>query len=229
MQSCEEYPNDPFCYCISVNGESVPQYKQYNSSGNNVGIGHACCNKLHYQPSLIASIFPYDHKNFIDVYTYINLISADDNTCDYTQYYEGKTGAAASVYLRENHLELYNYTKISMEIFNKYYSIEAYKDYGIYNSLSDNRDLIPLITETNIKCPINGFIPRILSYKEGTKDTEEFMYVCFPTDFVYPNLSVPYTIYSVTNNSGSGGKTNSINTMYSPASGVNVGKYGSKY
>lgn len=223
MQSCDQYPNNSFCYCINVEGESVPQYKQHNSGGNNPGIGYACCHVLHYQPSAIANTFPYDHAPFNDVYTYINLISAGSNTCDYTKYYGGKTNAEASQYMRENYPDLYNYANLSMEIFNKYYTIDAYQNYGIYSSLTDNRDLIPTITENNISCPVNDFIPQILSYKEGTKQAEEFLYVCFPKNIPYPSLSVPYTIYGITNNNGVLGKTNSINTVYSPTAAPNVG------
>lgn len=224
MQSCEEFPSLTFCYCVNVAGESVPQYKQHNSSGNNIGTGYACCNKLNYQPSMISNTHPYNHQQFVDVYSYINLISANDNSCDYTKYYGGKTLAEASIYLRNNYPDLYNYAQISMEIFNKYYTIEAYKNYGIYTSLTDNRDLIPTITETNITCPIENFIPQILSYKEGTKNTDEYLYICFPKDINYPNLSIPYTIYSITNNSNTMGKTNSINTVYSPTAAPNLGQ-----
>lgn len=223
MQSCDQYPNNSFCYCINVNGESVPQYKQHNSSGNNPGVGYACCNVLHYQPATIANIYPHDHIAFNDVYTYINLISSADDVCDYTKYYGNKTNANASQYMRKNYPDLFNYANLSMEIFNNYYTIDAYKEYGIYSKLSDNRDLIPNVTTNNISCPLSDFVPQILSYKEGTKQTEEFLYICFPKNIPYPNLTVPYTIYGITNNNGSLGKTNSINTVYSPSAAPNVG------
>ena len=53
------------------------------------------------------------------------------------------------------------------------YNRNLYKEYGIYSKLTDNRDLIPNVTTNNISCPLSDFVPQILSYKEGTKQTEE--------------------------------------------------------
>jgi hypothetical protein len=223
MQSCDQYPNNSFCFCINISGESVPQYKQHNSSGNNPGKGYACCDVLHYQPAKVANIQPYNYTQFKTVYDYITLINAQDNTCDYSKYYGGKTKAEADQYMQGNYPDLYNYANLSKEIFNKYYNIDAYKNYGVYSDLIDNRDLIPKVESNNISCPIREFVPQILSYKEGTKQTEEFLYICFPKNIPYPNLEVPYTVYGITNSDGLLAKTNSINTVYSPSAAPNVG------
>ena len=223
MQSCDEYPQNSFCYCLNPEGESVPQYKQHNSSGKNIGVGYSCCNKLKYQPSTIANIEPYTQKPLKDVYTYINLISPSDNSCDYTKYFGGYKGTTASLFLKKNYPELYSYAKTSMEIFNNYYCKEAYSSLGIYSLIKNNKDLIPIITERNIFCPNDNFVPQILSFREDSKETEDFLYICFPKNVSYPSLNFPYTIYSILDNNNLDGKINNINTVYSPTAPLNIG------
>ena len=150
LPNCDEHPQNSFCYCTNMEGESVPQYKQHNSSGNNIGTGYACCHTLHVQPAGVASANPHN-KKFENVYDYINTINPEDSVCDYSKYYGKEEDSDSSMYIKDNYPELYNYAEINKDIFNNYYTIEAYRNYGIYNYLKDNTDLVPIITENNIE------------------------------------------------------------------------------
>ena len=224
MENCSRYPNNPYCFCTNVEGKSTPQYKQFNANSRNIGVGYNCCNKLNYQPSYIANTLPYVVTQFENVYNYIITITASDNRCEYDQYFGGYTGIQASLYLKNNYPDLYNYSLKSMQIFNSFYCKEAYINTSYYSSIVNNNDLIPVIDGKTVRCPLSGFIPRLLSYQDGVEQKDEYLYICFPSNLQYPNLqNTDYSILSIYDQEGKNAKTNLITTQYGAANNNSVG------
>ena len=223
MQSCSTYPNNPYCFCTNKNGESTPQYKQFDANNLNIGVGFNCCNKLNYQPSTIANTYPFEQLPYNDVYTYIQAIVANDNRCDYSQYFGGLTGQSASVFLRKNFPDLYNYSFISMQIFNAFYTKEAYSGTQYFSQIANNKSLIPTIDGNNISCPIEGFIPRILQYQDGVEQKDEFLYICYPKNIGYPALQTEYSVLGIYDSQGQTSKNTSISTSLSATNSSSVG------
>jgi hypothetical protein len=223
MQNCSTYPNNPYCFCINKAGESTPQYKQFDANNNNIGVGFNCCNKLNYQPSTVANIYPYIQGQYTDVYTYIKAITSTDNRCDYSQYYGGLTGQQASVFLKKNYPDLYNYAYISMEIFNSFYNKDAYINTRYYSSITNNKSLIPVISGNNISCSVENFIPRIIQYQDGLEEKDEFLYICYPKDLGYPSLNTTYSILGIYDNQEQTSKNNIVNTTFSASSPNSIG------
>lgn len=224
MENCSRYPNNPYCSCTNLQGQSTPQYKQFNANSQNIGVGYNCCNKLNYQPSYIANTLPYSFTQYNNVYDYIVAISAVDNRCEYQDYFGGKTGIEASLYLKLNYPDLYNYSIKSMQIFNSFYCKDGYINTQYYNNITNNNDLIPVIDGKNISCPLSGFIPRILSYQDGIEQKDEYLYICFPNNLQYPNLqNTEYSVLAIYDENNQDAKTNLITTQYGAASGNSVG------
>lgn len=194
MESCGENKNNSYCFCLDENNNSIPQYRQYSS------LGYSCCNKLNYQPSKVAEIFPYSTGTFTNVYDYIEENTSEES-CDYTKYYNGKTGEQASVNLRNNFQLLYENAITSMEIFNTFFCKAKYENTKYDTLIENNKSLIPTVNNDNVTCSVSGFIPRSLNYNNKNLKTDNFTYICYPKDFPYPSLSnTEYSVYSIEKN-----------------------------
>lgn len=213
MESCGENKNNSYCFCLDENNNSIPQYRQYTS------LGYSCCDKLNYQPSKVAEIYPFNLGTFTNVYEYIEANTSEE-TCDYTKFYGGKTGVQASVNLRNNYQLLYENAVTSMEIFNTFFCKAKYENTKYANIIENNKTLIPVINDNRISCSLSNFVPRSLNYKNKNLKTENFTYICYPKDFSYPSLlNTEYSVYSVGQNT----KTSSISLDY-PTQGISLGE-----
>lgn len=224
MENCSRYPNNPYCSCTNFKGESTPQYRQFNANSRTEGVGFNCCNKINYQPSYVAANSPGLIEPFTDVYSYINQFYVEDTRCDYLQFFGGFEGIEASLYLKNNYSDLYNYALKSMQIFNSFYCKGAYTNTKYFSSILNNSYLIPIIDGNNIKCPLGDFIPRILSYQDGIEAKDEYLYICYPDNIGYPNLqNTDYSILSIFDAQSKNSTKNTIDTQYGATNSNSVG------
>jgi len=225
---CNASPENNFCIC-----DGNPDYIQYNAEGlsNGKGAGNRCCNItpftpdiLHRLPSTVTGgVSGMDeigsNSQFLYFFTLLQFAP-----CDYTAYFGGKTVGTSDAddYLFNNYPLLNTFADRQRQIYNNFY---LFRD-GFYPaSVTNNDDLVPVITDNTISTP-EGTMPIIFNYYDGVHDESQYLFIVWPTDKELPQLSFKYKFFYFYDVNGDDCKTNYCTTLNSPSRGTSFSNIG---
>ena len=222
---CGESIGNNFCGCV---GTSDPRYVQYNANGldSGKGAGNSCCNLVSYTPDILHRL-PTSlgvTSEILTVSKFLDLFTKLEFTpCDYTFYFGGEEiGSDADTYLRSNYPQLFEFTNRQRLIYNNFY---LYKSTRYPTSVTQNSDLVPVISGNTISTP-GGTTPLIFNYYDGVHSESQYLFITWETGKALPDLPFDYNIYYFYDNNGKECKNNYCTTLHSPTKGISFSSIG---